>query len=123
MVFRLLQLLINGPGLLRSFLIATSAMSHSLMLAQLAMRLIGSVAQTTGTRTDHWFRHGLSFLNLRVLLYIFCHRELDRGTASSNCNQLILEPGVSRTSANHISSSGRLRALPLKSESDSRKSL
>ena len=52
-----LQLLIDSRGL-RSFSIAAAAMSHSLMVAQFAMRRIGSVAQTAGTRADHWFGHG-----------------------------------------------------------------
>src|ERR1700674_3247739 len=49
-IFRLL----GNNRCLRSFLIATPAMSHSLMLAQLGIRFPRSVAQTAGTRADHW---------------------------------------------------------------------
>ena len=49
-IFRLL----GNNRYLRSFLIAAPAMSHSLMLAQLGIRYQRSVAQTAGTRADHW---------------------------------------------------------------------
>jgi hypothetical protein len=48
-IFRLL----GNNRCLRFFLVAKSAMSHSLMLTQLGIRLQRRVAQTASTRTDH----------------------------------------------------------------------